>query len=139
VSAVLQCRTACKWEQLKLIVEHLGGDVEAFRRLWMATQTSTHDRTDTMTATELPRKEPQNAEGQIKFRQFLPADLGRNCILPQALDDQWVPRGQLLMMQADGESLTDLGESRYNVVRREYVRSLITAERIVVNRSFLFR
>jgi hypothetical protein len=139
VSAVLQCRTVCKWWQLKAIVEHLGGDVDDFRRLWMATQTSVHDRTDIVTMRQLPREEPQNADGQIKFRQFLPADLGRNCILPHALDDQWVPRGQLLMMRATGASLTDLGESRYTVVRREYVRSLITAERIVVNRSFLFR
>jgi hypothetical protein len=43
------------------------------------------------------------------------------------------------MMQAERASLTDLGELRHNVIHREYVRSLITAERIVVNRSFLFR
>lgn len=76
---------------------------------------------------------------EIRFRQFVPADLGYNCVVPYALDDQWVPRHQLRIMQNDGASLTDLGELRDTVIRREYVRSLITAERIVINRSFLFR
>jgi hypothetical protein len=83
-------------------------------------------------------EEPESAE-QIKFRQFIPADLGANCILPHALDDQWVPRSQLRIMEADQASLADLGELRQSVIHREYVRSLITAQRIVINRSFLFR
>lgn len=92
-----------------------------------------------MAVKEFREGEPESLVGQIKFRQFVPADLGANCILPHALDDQWVPRSQLLIMQADQASLTDLGELRHNLIRREYVRSLITAERIVINRSFLFR
>jgi hypothetical protein len=90
-------------------------------------------------ATNESRGEESDSAGQIKFRQFVPADLGANCILPHALDDQWVPRSQLRMMEADQASLADLGELRRNVIHREYVRSLITAERIVINRSFLFR
>jgi hypothetical protein len=81
----------------------------------------------------------RNVAGEIKFRQFVPAELGNNCVLPYALDDQWVPRSQLQMMQAEGASLIDLGSLRDSVIRREYLRSLITAERIVINRSFLFR
>src|SRR5207302_5186516 len=61
------------------------------------------------------------------------------CVLPHALDDQWVPSSQLRTMQIEGASLTDLGDLRHSLIRREYVRSLITAERIVINRSFLFR
>ena len=83
--------------------------------------------------------DPRDVAGEIKFRQFVPADLGNNCVLPHALDDQWVPRSQLRTMQVEGASLTDLGDLRRSVIRREYVRSLITAERIVINRSFLFR
>jgi hypothetical protein len=140
VSAVLRCDKVCKWWQLKRIVEYLNGDVETFQQLWIATQASTDDSyRGALTVRELPEEDSQNSAGQIKFRQFIPADLGSNCILPHALDDQWVPRSQLRIMQADGASLTDLGELRHNVIRCEYVRSLITAERIVINRSFLFR
>lgn len=83
-------------------------------------------------------EEPTIVE-QIKFRQFIPADLGTNCILPHALDDQWVPRSQLRIMETNQASLADLGELRLNVIHREWMRSLITAQRIVINRSFLFR
>jgi len=91
------------------------------------------------TVEERHEVDPRDTAGEIKFRQFVPAELGNNCVLPHALDDQWVPRSQLRTMQAEGASLTDLGDLRDNVIRREYVRSLITAERIVINRSFLFR
>lgn len=139
VSSVLRCDKACKWWQLEPIIEHLNGDVENFRRLWMATQRDSGDSADAVTVTELSQEAPETVSAPIKFRQFVPADLGNGCVLPHALDDQWVPRGQLRLMQADGASLKDLGELRSDVIRREYVRSLITAERIIINRSFLFR
>lgn len=98
----------------------------------------TQSRAD-LTVQERREAGPRDVASEIKFRQFAPAELGNNCILPYALDDQWVPRSQLRMMQAEGASLTELGGLRENVIWREYVRALITAERIVINRSFLFR
>ena len=92
-----------------------------------------------ITVEERRGADSEDIVGEIKFRQFVPAELGNNCVLPYALDDQWVPRSLLRMMQVEGASLIDLGDVRESVIWREYVRSLITAERIVINRSFLFR
>jgi len=140
VSAVLRCDRSCKWWQLKSIVEHLNGDVETFHRLWMAVQASRDDdQRSALAVNEFPDEETRNTDEQLKFHQLIPADMGSNCILPHALDDQWVPRSQLRIMETERATLTDLGELRHSVIRREYVRSLITAERIIVNRSFLFR
>jgi hypothetical protein len=102
-------------------------------------ETEISGRRGSVTIEERPAVNIEEAAREIRFRQFMPADLGPNCVLPHALDDQWVSRSQLRTMQIEGASLTDLGDLRASVIRREYMRSLITAERIVINRSFLFR
>jgi hypothetical protein len=139
VNSVLRSRKSCKWAQLEPIVHYLHGDVETFHGLWMATQVSAANTAGPITVREFNGDDSQQGSDQIRFRKFTPKDLDINCILPHALDDQWVPRSQLRLMAANNASLEDISELRHNLIRREYVRSLITAEQVVINRSFLIR
>ena len=71
--------------------------------------------------------------------ELVPADLGLNCTIPHALDDQWVSRELIKVMAVSGRSLHELGEMRETLVRREYIRALVTAKKIVINRSYLLK
>lgn len=71
--------------------------------------------------------------------ELVPADLGLNCTIPHALDDQWVSRELIKEMAVSGRSLHELGEMRDTLVRREYLRALVTAKKIVINRSYLLK
>jgi hypothetical protein len=75
----------------------------------------------------------------VAIFQLTPADLGLNCTIPHALDDQWVSRELIREMAASGRSLHELGEVRDTLVRREYLRALVTAKKIVINRSYLLK
>lgn len=76
---------------------------------------------------------------QVPLFELVPGDLGLNCAIPYALDDQWVSRGLIREMEASGKSLHELGEKRDTLIRREYLRALITAKKIVINRSYLLK
>jgi hypothetical protein len=76
---------------------------------------------------------------QVALYELLPKDLGLNCAIPHALDDQWVPRGLIAEMAASRKSLHELGETRDVLIRREYLRALVSARKIVINRSYLLK
>lgn len=76
---------------------------------------------------------------QVVLFKLEPADLDRNCAIPHALDDQWVSRGLIKEMAASRKSLHELGEARDTLIRREYLRALVTARKIVINRSYLLK
>lgn len=126
VNNVLRCEKVPNWAFLEPIVRVLGGDVDLFRRLWTTSRQATPAGTT-------------RSDDQIELLQCEPADLGHNCVLPHALDDQWVPRSLLRVMAAEGRSLDDLGDLRRDLLHQEYVRSLVTTRRIVINRSYLLR
>jgi hypothetical protein len=84
---------------------------------------------------EAHEPEPQ----QVAIFELAPRDLGPNCTIPHALDDQWVSRSLLREMAASGRPLHELGEAREALVRREYLRALVTARKIVINRSYLLK
>lgn len=92
---------------------------------------SAHDR-GSAAATE-PRSQ------QVALYKLVPDDLSLNCAIPHALDDQWVSRGLIREMAASRKSLGELSEKRDTLIRREYLRALITAKKIVINRSYLLK
>jgi hypothetical protein len=59
--------------------------------------------------------------------------------VPHALDDQWVPRSLIQTLLNERASLPELNDVRLPLMRKEYIRSLITARQIVVNRTYLYR
>jgi len=86
------------------------------------------------------RTPASDAEPQpVAIFQLVPADLGLNCTIPHALDDQWVSRELIREMAVSRRSLHELGEMRETLVRREYLRALVTAKKIVINRSYLLK
>ena len=95
------------------------------------TAVSAHDR-QPATATAPPPK-------QVALYKLVPDDLDLNCAIPHALDDQWVSRELIREMTSSRKSLSELSEKRDPLIRREYLRSLITAKKIVINRSYLLK
>ncbi|MEU4237161.1 hypothetical protein [Actinoplanes sp. NPDC026619] len=120
-------RILVSWEHVAKVVDFLGGDRGVALDLW--TQAEAAMRAEPASATD--------AEPEIL--KCTPVELDLNCVLPHAADDQWVPRGVLARMAVEGLSLADLGDERDQLLRRELIRSLITARQIVINRSFLVR
>jgi hypothetical protein len=75
----------------------------------------------------------------VELFKLEPADLGMNCAIPHALDDQWVSRDLIREMADTRKSLHELGEKRDTLIRREYLRALVTVKKIVINRSYLLK
>ena len=86
-----------------------------------------------------PRRGPETRSPQVALFELVPADLGPNCTIPHALDDQWVSRTLIREMAASRKSLHELGGTRDALIRREYLRALLTAKKIVINRSYLLK
>ncbi|MBM2620210.1 hypothetical protein JIG36_32315 [Actinoplanes sp. LDG1-06] len=72
------------------------------------------------------------------FTRLLPRDLRPFAAVAQTLDNQWVPRGLLTRMIDEGLSLDDVRAEREAVVRTEYLRAVLNAEQLVVNRMYFF-
>jgi hypothetical protein len=77
------------------------------------------------------RKDPQWRK--IDRDQLKPVAVVAHC-----LDNQWVPRPMLAEMTSDGLSLDDVHDERAGYVRAEYLRALLTAEQVVVNRAYFY-
>lgn len=75
--------------------------------------------------------------GNIEFERLEPENLKQVAVVAQALDNQWVPRTTLAQMLKDGSDLEGVQTARGPVARAEYIRSLINAEQVVINRAFL--
>src|SRR4249919_1415799 len=77
-------------------------------------------------------------EDDVQFQKIEPPDLDQVAVVAQCLDNQWVPRTMLRDMVAKGLSLEDISVERAQLVRAEYLRSLLTAKQVIVNRAFLY-
>ena len=77
-------------------------------------------------------------DGNVEFVALESADLDRIAVVLQCLDNQWVPRGLLRRMLERGLSLADVTDERLRYVRSEYLRALVNARQLVVNRAFLY-
>ncbi|WP_200216871.1 hypothetical protein [Micromonospora coerulea] len=131
-----------QWHNLKAVVEVLCAKagrtdndalVARFHALWSAAKTATPQLAAANGGAEA------DTAGEPEYFRLTPADLKAACVLPYALDDQWATRQHLKLAQQERISLDDLGAGRRDLIRQEFVRSLISAEQVVVNRSFLFR
>lgn len=73
------------------------------------------------------------------FERLTPGQLAEAAIVPQVLDNQWVPRTLLPEMIKDGKGLTtrDIKNKRKKYVRKEWRRALIYGEQVVVNRAYM--
>ena len=70
--------------------------------------------------------------------QLTEHDLRKVSVVAQCLDDQWVPKEMLDRMLRLGLSFNDVRQEREAAVRSEYLRALINAEQVVINRAFLY-
>jgi len=73
-----------------------------------------------------------------EWRKIEPTDLKRVAVVAHCLDNQWVPRPMLAEMTRDGLSLDDVSQARAGYVRAEYLRALLTAQQVVVNRVYFY-
>ena len=88
------------------------------------------------TAAPLPK--PLITDGNIEFIPLEYKHLKKVCVVAQSLDNQWVPRGLLQRMLNEGLALNDVESGRERFVRNEYMRALINAEQVVINRAYLY-
>jgi hypothetical protein len=77
------------------------------------------------------RKDPQ-------WRKVDRDQLEPVAVVAHCLDNQWVPRPMLADMTRAGLSLDDVHDDRAGYVRAEYLRALLTAEQVVVNRVYFY-
>lgn len=64
--------------------------------------------------------------------------LGAVPVLSQAFDNQWLPRSLLQAALQTGAVTPELERQREELVRAEYVRSLINGEQVVINRAYIY-
>ncbi|MEU3102976.1 hypothetical protein [Streptomyces griseoflavus] len=72
------------------------------------------------------------------FTKIVNSDLEPVAVVAQCLDNQWVPQELLASMLKKGKSLRDPGVTgqRQLAVRHEYLRALLNAQQVIVNRAF---
>jgi hypothetical protein len=73
-----------------------------------------------------------------QWRMIEPSELSRVAVVAHCLDNQWVPKQLLAEMTRGGLSLEDVRARRSGLVRAEYLRALLTAQQVVVNRVFFY-
>jgi hypothetical protein len=72
------------------------------------------------------------------FEKLTPSKLAKAAIVPQVLDNQWVPESLLEKMIQEEKSLKDVQKERSRHVIKEWRRALVYGEQVVVNRAFMF-
>lgn len=72
------------------------------------------------------------------FTKIVNSDLQPVAVVAQCLDNQWVPQDLLTSMIDNGSSLRDpqVSGERQLAVRHEYLRALLNAQQVIVNRAF---
>lgn len=74
----------------------------------------------------------------VKFEAIEPDDLASVPVLSQAFDNQWLPIDLLTKAIKAGKVSPKLEQQREELVRAEYIRSLINGEQVVINRAFIY-
>ena len=73
----------------------------------------------------------------VKFLKITPAKLAKAAIVPQVLDNQWVPKKLLNRMIVKKKELKQVKRTRKIYIRKEWRRALVYGEQVVVNRAFI--
>ncbi|MFI7241643.1 hypothetical protein [Streptomyces qinglanensis] len=73
-----------------------------------------------------------------EFNKIVNCDLEPVAVVAQCLDNQWVPQELLGSMLEGGRSLRDakVAGARLQAVRHEYLRAILNAQQVIVNRAF---
>ncbi|GAA4241753.1 hypothetical protein GCM10022254_71880 [Actinomadura meridiana] len=77
--------------------------------------------------------------GNVSFKRLISADLRQTITaVPQSLDNQWFDRELLDRARRAGGVSQNLVREQARRSRREYLRALLNAEKVLVNRAFLY-
>ncbi len=74
----------------------------------------------------------------IDFVKLKPSQLATAAIVPQVLDNQWVPQQLIAEMIRNGKGLEDIKSERKKYILKEWRRALVYGEQVIVNRAFMF-
>ncbi|MEV5824740.1 hypothetical protein AB0L25_04100 [Spirillospora sp. NPDC052242] len=78
-------------------------------------------------------------EGNVSFEQLIAGDLARTITaVPQSLDNQWLDDELLAAALRAGRVTEAIGAEQQRRARREYLRALLNAEKVIVNRAYLY-
>ncbi|KAB2347771.1 hypothetical protein [Actinomadura rudentiformis] len=90
----------------------------------------------------LTQEEKRSMVGTVSgdFRKIDNSDLEPIAVVAQCLDNQWVPRELLTKMIKQGWSLNHrkVVDRRRSASRHEYLRSILNAQQVIVNRAFFY-
>jgi hypothetical protein len=82
---------------------------------------------------------PVSHVGDVSFNRLLSADLRRTITaVPQSLDNQWFDRELLDDALRAGGVGGEVLKKQAQRSRREYLRALLNAEKVLINRAFLY-
>lgn len=77
--------------------------------------------------------------GNVSFLKLEPPDIENFYpVVTQAFDDQWVPNTLLRAMLSGKTTFQAIQPYLAYLVRSEYMRSLITSEKLIINRVFIY-
>jgi hypothetical protein len=72
-----------------------------------------------------------------KFLKLTPAKLAKAAIVPQVVDNQWVPKKLLNRMISKKKELKQVKQTQKKYIRKEWRRALVYGEQVVVNRAYI--
>ena len=77
--------------------------------------------------------------GDVSFTRLISGDLRQTITaVPQSLDNQWFDRDLLARVLQEGRVSDAALQEQARKSRREYLRALLNAEKVLVNRAFLY-
>lgn len=79
-----------------------------------------------------------NNERTLRFNIITPKDLNPVAIVPQGIDNVWIPKRLLPDVASKGLSIENVIDEILPEAKKEWRRSLIYGDQIVLNRAFLY-
>ncbi|MGI5169325.1 hypothetical protein ACQEU3_33760 [Spirillospora sp. CA-253888] len=77
--------------------------------------------------------------GNVSFQRLIAGDLARKvAVVPQSLDNQWFDNELLDRTIREGRVTAGIEAEQRRRSRREYLRALLNAEKVIVNRAYLY-
>jgi len=81
---------------------------------------------------------PTGKDGDVTFKLATPKDLHPVSVVAQCLDNQWAPRHLQERQRGEGLSFDQINAEREPAVRRGFIRALLSARQVIINRAFLY-
>ena len=77
-------------------------------------------------------------DGNVESRTIEPSSKRQVSVVAQSLDNQWVPKQLLKKVLHKGLTLKKIGKNLESIARTEYLRALINARQVIINRAYLY-